>query len=75
MNLNHDDDKSIRKYLLGELAPEAAKPLEERLLGDENFAEQVLLVEDEMIEDYARGALGSDGRASSVAAGLVREMR
>ncbi|MET0623268.1 MAG: CHAT domain-containing protein [Pyrinomonadaceae bacterium] len=62
MNLSHDDEQLVRSYLLGELAQERARRLEERLLRDDEFVEQVLLVEDELIEDYALGELGPDVR-------------
>lgn len=59
MNLRFEDEGRIRTYLLGELTDEKAEQqLEERLLADDAFVEQVQMVEDELIEDYARGALG-----------------
>jgi len=57
MTLNRDEEQQVRVYLLGNLAQERARKLEERLLQDDNFVEQVMLVEDEVIEDYVRGTL------------------
>lgn len=57
MSLNHDDEQQIRSYLLGALAQEEMRELEERLLREEEFANQVLLIEDELIEDYTLGEL------------------
>lgn len=62
MTLSHDDEQLVRSYLLGELALERARQLEERLLREDEFVEQVLLVEDELIEDYTLGELGPDER-------------
>ncbi|MBV9925257.1 MAG: CHAT domain-containing protein [Acidobacteria bacterium] len=58
MNLNSEDEKRIKEYLLGALTREEAQPLEDRLLRDDDFVEHARLVEDELIEDYQRGALG-----------------
>lgn len=59
MELDRDDENLIRKYLLGELEPNPVESIEERLLRDDTLIALVLLVEDELIEDYARGALSS----------------
>ena len=50
-------ENQIRDYLLGLLPAERAEQLEEQLLRDEDFVEQLSLIEDELIEDYARGVL------------------
>ena len=47
----------IRKYLLGSLEGEEREQLEERVLSDANFRERVLLVEENLIEDYTDGVL------------------
>lgn len=57
MNLSHDEERRIRSYLLGELAPEDARQLDDRLLREDSLAELVQLVEDEIVEDYVRGQL------------------
>jgi CHAT domain-containing protein/tetratricopeptide (TPR) repeat protein len=62
MNLSNDEERRVRDYLLGELPHEFAQQLEGRLLGEEEFVEQVLLIEDELIEDYACGDLGPGER-------------
>ncbi len=54
---NGADEKAMRQYLLGELAPEARELLEERLLTDKDCYEHLLLLEDELVDDYVRGAL------------------
>ncbi|HEV7374116.1 MAG TPA: CHAT domain-containing protein [Pyrinomonadaceae bacterium] len=57
MNLNHDEEKRVRSYLLSELTQESAQQLEVRLLEEDGFVEQVLMIEYDLIEDYARGEL------------------
>ena len=57
MNLSVDEERKIKSYLLGESEEAEARELEERLLRDDDFIEKTQLVEDELIEDYARGAL------------------
>lgn len=47
----------IRKYLLGSLEGEEREQLEERVLSDANFRDKVLLVEENLIEDYTEGVL------------------
>lgn len=59
MSLDRDDERHLKSYLLGELAQEEMRELEERLLREEEFANQVLLIEDELIEDYVLGELSS----------------
>ena len=55
--LKPTEENQIRDYLLGSLPSEYTERLEEQLLKDEEFAEQLSLIEDELIEDYARGVL------------------
>lgn len=47
----------IRKYLLGSLEGEEREQLEERVLSDAEFRDKVLMVEEDLIEDHAEGAL------------------
>jgi CHAT domain-containing protein len=47
------EQEAIRKYLLGELLDaEQERALEERLLTDDDFCEQIEIAEDELIERY-----------------------
>jgi hypothetical protein len=62
MNREIQDEKAIRKYLLGELAPDEQERLEERLLDDNDYFQQLLIVEDDLIDDYVGGELSSDER-------------
>jgi anti-sigma-K factor RskA len=51
MGLDRNDEQYLKSYLLGGLAQEEMRELEDRLLREEEFANQVLLIEDELIED------------------------
>jgi len=59
---NEADERVMRQYLLGELAPEARERLEQRLLTDKDCYEHLLLLEDELVDDYASGALAAGER-------------
>jgi hypothetical protein len=52
----------IRKYLLGSLEGEEREQLEERVLSDAGFRDRVLLVEENLIEDYTEGVLNETER-------------
>src|SRR5262245_29563295 len=57
MNLLPEQEDRIRRYLLGVATPDEVEQVETDLLrGDENL-ERLLLIEDELITDYALGAL------------------
>lgn len=47
----------IREYLLGQLSGEQQQWVEERLISDRDFFEQVTIIEDELIDDYIGGSL------------------
>ncbi|HKQ76997.1 MAG TPA: CHAT domain-containing protein [Blastocatellia bacterium] len=56
-----EDEKLIRRYLLGALTEDERRRLETRVFDDGEFAsrfpEHLSLLEDELIEDYVKGAL------------------
>ena len=58
-----DDRKMITDYLLGELPDPDQKALEARYFVDDALFEQLLAIEDEMIERYARGEVTPAERA------------
>jgi hypothetical protein len=61
MNTDTSDDDVLRGYLLGRLAPESREGVEKRLFTDDRiFWEHLRLVEEELIDDYARGLLDGD---------------
>lgn len=47
----------IREYLLGKASSEDSAFVEERLLGDDEFYQQLLVVEDELFDQYLGGSL------------------
>jgi CHAT domain-containing protein len=54
------EERSIRKYLLGELEEGAARrQIEERLMLDADFFGELEAAEDELIDDYLGGALSA----------------
>ena len=62
MKILEINELSIRQYLLGQLRLEEVEQLEERLFTDPDFYEQLTLVEDELIDAYARGSLPQQER-------------
>lgn len=63
MNAHPEDQRALRRYLLGESAtPEEARRVEERLLADDLFAEEFGAAEDELVDDYAAGTLPAGER-------------
>lgn len=52
----------IRRYLLGELNDDDREHLEQRLITDRNYMEEVLMVEEELLEDYVSGKLPESDR-------------
>ena len=57
-----EDEKPLRQYLLGLLLPEEQRQLEERLLLDNDLVERLLVVEQEMIDEYACGHVPAEER-------------
>jgi anti-sigma-K factor RskA len=55
-NLEHEE---IKQYLLGLASPEVQRALEERLLTEESFLEELSFAEEELIDDYAAGDLSA----------------
>lgn len=60
------EQPTIKQYLLRRLDEEGQRRLEERFVTDSEFREVVLVVEDELVEDYLAGALSADERESFV---------
>jgi hypothetical protein len=63
MTTDKADDEVLRGYLLGRLAPESRETVEKRLFSDDRvFWEHLALVEEELIDQYARGELDGEER-------------
>ena len=54
--------EKIREYLLGKSTSEDSALVEERLLGDDEFYQQLLVVEDELVDQYLAGLLPDSER-------------
>jgi len=52
----------IRSYLLGVLDESTREQVEQRLMTDRDYKEEVLISEEELLEDYVSGALGRHER-------------
>lgn len=60
MHLPDEEGHLIRRYFLGDLTEEERVRFEERVFTDGDFKTHVLIVEDEMVEDYAAHLLPAD---------------
>lgn len=55
----------IRKYLLGDIkAEDERRKIEERLMLNEDYFEEILIEEEELIQDYVDGQLSAKERQS-----------
>jgi len=54
-----ESDISMKRYLLGELTEPEQQELEERLMTSNECFEQLLVAEDELVDEYLRGALST----------------
>jgi len=65
MGIDGSGDDVLRSYLLGRLAPESRESVEKRLFSDDRiFWEHLCLLEDELVDQYARGELDGGETAS-----------
>jgi len=60
MELRLEDEQLMARYLLGDLSIDERDRVEERFFTDEDYYQNLLLAEDDLIYDYLRGALSSD---------------
>jgi hypothetical protein len=52
-----ENERLIRQYLLGELSEEGQAKVQDRLLCDRQFFDRLVVEENELMDDYLRGAL------------------
>lgn len=57
-----EDESLIRRYLLGGLMEDERQEVEKRLMTDNDFFDRTLLVEDDLIDQYARDELSERDR-------------
>lgn len=62
MPLSEHDHDITRRYLLGQLTDEEEQSLEERLLTEDDFFQEVELTKDELAQEYASGELTAKER-------------
>jgi len=60
MASNHDDQSSVRRYLLHQLTDEEHQQIEQRLLTEDELFEQLQAAEDELIDQYITGSISKD---------------
>lgn len=62
LNLNTDQPNKIRDYLLGRLPEEELEALDKRVVADPDFYEELLIVEDELVDEYISESLTESER-------------
>lgn len=62
LELEAVEQNTIRQYLLGQVPREDAVRLEERLLSESDFFEELVMAEDELIDQYLGGGLSEADR-------------
>ena len=62
MTLNAEERNELRLYLLGNLTQEAQQRVEQCLLTDPDFLEELILDEEELIDDYVSEDLSDEDR-------------
>ena len=62
--LTNEKALDLRLWLLGLLPEQDSRSLEERLITDSEFYEELFIVEEELIDDYIAGRLSADERSA-----------
>lgn len=57
-----NDPARIHAYLLGSLAPEEMEQIEQRILTDDSFHEEVEIMEEELLDRYAQESMAGEER-------------
>jgi hypothetical protein len=55
--MSSEDERTIRRYLLQELAEDERRSVEEKMMADDAFFEEITFAEDELVSEYTRCAL------------------
>jgi methionine-rich copper-binding protein CopC len=61
--IQNEDQKRIRLYLLGKLADGEKEQIEQELLANDDLFEEILIVEEELSDEYVAGKLSGEERA------------
>src|SRR5688572_21702781 len=75
MNQQNDEEVLRKDYLLGKLNDQMRDQVEERLLDDDDFVEQLSATEDNLIDDYVFGALSESERKSFEESFVINDER
>jgi hypothetical protein len=75
LKITTEERETIRRYLLGAEPGAELTELDERILSDDNFYEELLIVEDELIDQYLVGALSQPERNGFVSHFLCTDER
>ena len=62
MERNHEHEIACERYLLGKMSEQEQAQLEEAYFADDALFERLLAVKDDLVDAYARGALGGQKR-------------
>jgi hypothetical protein len=62
MTTEFPNETVLRQYLLGNLPEHEWEEIEQRLLREDDFASNIEVIEDEIIEDYLQGTLSAEER-------------
>ena len=62
MAFSNDDRDGLQEYLLGQISEDQRQTMEQRLLTDDEFFEELEIAEDELIDAYLDGALAPTER-------------
>jgi CHAT domain-containing protein len=68
-----DEQSKLRKYLLNEISENERLAIEERLLGDDEYFEEIKIAEEILFQDYADGNLDANERERFRKCFLARE--
>jgi hypothetical protein len=58
--LRHEDEEMLRHYLLGDFSEVTRQQIDDRLFTDNDYFQHLLLVEEELVDDYIGGSLSED---------------
>jgi hypothetical protein len=75
LNQDNQDREIIRHYLLGGVAEAELPGLEERILTDDTFYQELLIAEDELIDQYLLDTLSESDRSRFVSHFLITPER
>jgi len=57
LNIELDNEKLLKRFLLGDLSESERTEMEDRFLADDNLFQELLIGEDDLIDAYVRGEL------------------